>query len=88
MLKNCILFLFFLHYETCLVYFSIPEELEQFNQLKIGFAGGLNPNNISNSLNAINTLKCNNFWLDLESGARTDNEFDLNKVKLMCEIVF
>lgn len=66
--------------------FTIPEELIQFN-LPIGFAGGLNPQNIDVIHEQIKLFNLANYWLDLESGVRTDNNFDMHKAQLLCEKV-
>lgn len=58
---------------------TVPNGLSK--NATLGFAGGLNPENIFNSFTKIEQITENSYWLDLESGARTDNEFDLNKVK-------
>jgi hypothetical protein len=57
---------------------SVPNGLSK--EAHLGFAGGLNPENIFANYSKINSITTNKYWLDLESGARTDNEFDLNKV--------
>lgn len=49
-----------------------------------GFAGGLGPENISRALSAIE-LGGREYWADMESGIRTDNRFDLEKVRLVLE---
>lgn len=53
-----------------------------------GYSGGLNDINIDNICKLIseNTDK-SNVWIDLESGARTNNFFDLDKVIKILEIV-
>lgn len=56
----------------------IPTGLEG---VKIGFAGGINPDNVKEKLQYI--LKQPNvgdFWIDMESGVRTDDWFDIGKV--------
>jgi hypothetical protein len=58
---------------------TVPEGLSP--EATLGLAGGLNPENIFSSYIQINQITENKYWLDLESGARTDNEFDLDKVK-------
>lgn len=48
---------------------------------KIGYAGGINPDNVGDKLQ---TLLDNNlvgdFWIDMETGVRTDDWFDIDKV--------
>lgn len=67
--------------------FEIPKELQSLNY-PIGFAGGLNPDNISNIYNQVKPFNLPKYWLDLESGCRTDNIFDLIKAQKLCEKVF
>lgn len=47
-----------------------------------GYAGGLNPNNIEEELNKINSVANINadIWIDTETGVRTDDKLDLDKV--------
>ena len=52
-----------------------------------GYAGGLNPDNLEEQVNKIIEVTNNNdFWIDMESGVRTDNKFDLDKVRRCLEI--
>lgn len=45
-----------------------------------GYAGGLGPDTIVNALPRIQAAAADEpFWIDMESGIRTDNEFDLAK---------
>lgn len=47
-----------------------------------GYAGGLDVNNIDAVCSDINRFEnMNSVWIDLESGARTNNNFDLIKVR-------
>lgn len=50
----------------------------------LGFAGGLGP---SNSKTVAQVLQQFNrpFWIDMESGIRTENQFDIEKVKAVLE---
>jgi phosphoribosylanthranilate isomerase len=57
---------------------SWPEPL---SYVDCGYAGGINTDNIRNVIHAVNSVSGNQkVWIDLESGARTGNVFDLNKV--------
>jgi phosphoribosylanthranilate isomerase len=58
---------------------SVPELFK--SGVTLGFAGGLNPENIHDNYLKINKITNSKYWLDLESGARTDNEFDLEKAE-------
>lgn len=57
--------------------FYIPEELKQYS-FKYGFAGGICIENIEEIHNKVRLLGVD-YWLDLESGARTNNVFDIMK---------
>ena len=46
-----------------------------------GYAGGLSPLNIKDNLQKIKSvIGSENVWIDMESGVRTNDNFDLNKV--------
>ena len=50
---------------------------------KYGFAGGINPENIGEVLNKIKESQLpTNIWIDMETGIRTINHFDMKKCKL------
>ena len=53
---------------------------------KVGYAGGLNQGNIIEILNKLNEIAVGEYWLDMESGVRTDDWFDLDKVEHILEI--
>ncbi len=48
-----------------------------------GYAGGLNPDNVVGELMKIELTNKSNefFWIDVETGVRTDDKLDLNKVR-------
>lgn len=48
--------------------------------LKVGYAGGLNPENVGEKLEYLMKNVEGEFWIDMESGVRTDDKFDINKV--------
>ncbi len=53
---------------------------------RTGYAGGLNPENIIRQIQPLLKVKPsieyrNDFWIDMESGVRTHDWFDLNKVE-------
>jgi len=55
--------------------------------LRIGFAGGINENNIVRlTEKLLENREPHPFWIDLESGARTDDKFDLDKVRRILEL--
>lgn len=49
------------------------------SETKIGYAGGINPDNIED---IISIIPIKNTWIDMETGVRTNNIFDFNKVYL------
>lgn len=53
-----------------------------------GYAGGLNPQNLEKNLKAIAAAVPKGYvtWVDQETGARTDDKFDLAKVRAQLEI--
>ncbi len=54
---------------------------------KVGYAGGINPENVGDKLYQLMTShKVGDFWIDMESGVRTDDWFDLDKVRRVLEI--
>lgn len=67
--------------------FEVPFELKNLNY-PIGFAGGLNPDNIGKVYTQVKLLNLSSYWLDLESGARTDNLFDMQKAYQLSKTVF
>lgn len=48
-----------------------------------GYAGGINPDNVLNVIAEINNSLCENqeYWIDLESGCREDDWFNVEKCK-------
>lgn len=53
-----------------------------------GFSGGINPGNVKDVLKAIDADNSALYWIDMESGVRTDGWFDLNKCEAVCKAVF
>ncbi|MBN8740679.1 MAG: hypothetical protein BGP24_14885 [Lysobacterales bacterium 69-70] len=54
---------------------------------RVGYAGGINPDNVLDVLRAIN---CDGpYWIDMETGVRDAADwFDLDKVQRVCELVY
>ena len=53
---------------------------------KTGYAGGINEDNVENKLRTLMSLDTvNDFWIDMESGVRTDDWFDIDKVVRVLE---
>lgn len=95
--KDCQLFLNSMNYRyheriTALMDASggegINTPLEPLNlPHKIGYAGGFNADNVADKLTFLLTSEqVGDFWIDIESGVRTDDWFDLDKVVKVLEI--
>lgn len=53
-----------------------------------GYAGGLNPSNVSDAVQAIGAHK-GHYWIDMETGVRNeDDHLDLSKCRAVCETVY
>ncbi len=52
----------------------------------VGYAGGLNPENVAEQVAAMNPRGV--FWIDMESGVRTDDWLDLDKCEAVLTDVF
>jgi hypothetical protein len=63
-----------------------PEDwLPTIGDPNIGFAGGIGPDNIVEVLESF-SHHVRPFWIDMESGVRTEDRFDLNKVRRVLEL--
>ena len=59
-----------------------------FKNIYTGYSGGINPNNINDICKQITYHKNDDrVWIDIQTGARTNNEFDLEKITKMLKIV-
>ena len=69
---------------------TLPESyLPPVNNFYTGYAGGLNPDNISEALIKINKVVPQDefIWIDTETGVRTNDELDLMKVEKFLETI-
>lgn len=58
-----------------------------FTAPKVGYAGGLNSSNVADNLTyLLEHVVTGDFWIDMESGVRTDDWFDLDKVRRVLAI--
>ena len=55
---------------------------------RVGYAGGIGPDNVMRKLGEIALLRTNDWWIDMESRVRTDDWFDLDKVQSVLEQMF
>lgn len=55
---------------------------------RVGYAGGLNPANVAEAVQAIGQV-APDYWIDMETGVRDDNDrFCLDKCRAVCEAVY
>ena len=53
-----------------------------------GYSGGLSPENIGRGLEFVDRFRGQKFWLDMESGVRSNDWLDLDKVESVCQQAF
>ncbi|MGV7120371.1 MULTISPECIES: hypothetical protein [unclassified Sphingopyxis] len=53
-----------------------------------GFSGGIRSENARSVVDAIAAPEGAQYWIDMESGVRTDGRFDLGKCEAVCRAVF
>ena len=58
-----------------------------FGEPMVGFAGGLSPESVSEALEEIGSMNIL-YWLDMETGIRTDDKFDMEKCRRVCQLVY
>jgi hypothetical protein len=51
----------------------------------VGYAGGINPENVAE---VIEQIAAASYWLDMETGVRTDDWFDLSKCEAVCRAIW
>lgn len=54
---------------------------------RLGYAGGIGPDNVVQQIEHLLSYSTEQaFWIDMESGVRTDDRFDLDKVRRVLEL--
>lgn len=53
----------------------------------VGYAGGFRPGNVKSFVDSLHHHK-HGYWIDMETGVRTDDWFDLDKCRQVCEEVY
>ncbi len=68
---------------------TVPEfwPINPSNSGLVGYAGGMNPENVVGIVSFLETIG-NNYWIDMETGVRTDDIFDFEKIALVCRAVY
>lgn len=51
----------------------------------VGYSGGITPGNVRHILSNITAL---HYWIDMETGIRTDDKLDLNKCEAICKTIW
>jgi hypothetical protein len=64
----------------------VPETWPRYPGRLVGYAGGIGPENVAAVIRAIDAD--GPYWLDMESGVRTDDRFDIAKCRRVCEAVY
>lgn len=63
-----------------------PEVFPSHPGRLVGYAGGIRPDNVISTIERI--AATGRFWVDMESGVRTNNWFDLSLCRRVCEAVY
>lgn len=51
-----------------------------------GYGGGISPENVIEAVRKINEVSASvDYWIDMESGVRTREKFDIKKCREVCE---
>lgn len=65
---------------------TIPETVPSYSGGNmVGYAGGINPDNVEEWVRRIDALV---YWIDMESGVRTDDWLDLDKCEEVCKTIW
>ena len=62
-------------------FWATPENAQQL----VGYAGGLHPENVATE---VAKMPAEYFWIDMETGVRTDDWLDLDKCEAVCRAVY
>ena len=52
--------------------------------LYFGYAGGINEDNVLDVIEALDKVNKNDFWIDMESSIRKNDNFDISKCRNIC----
>lgn len=66
----------------------VPDKFPMHPGFFCGYAGGISPENVIEVIEKINAPEGAEYWIDMETGVRTNGWFDMQKVMLVCDRVF
>lgn len=58
-----------------------PFQVTSIPGCRVGYAGGINPDNVISKLEGLLQDGAQDFWIDMETGVRTNDWFDLDKAE-------
>lgn len=65
---------------------GVAAEIEPIEGMRTGYGGGIGPDNVVETIEKILAKTKDDFWIDMESGVRTDDRFDLEKVRYVLKL--
>ena len=67
---------------------GFPDNIIPHPGFMVGYAGGMSPETVLDYISQIDFTKGSDYWIDMESGVRTNGWFDLQKVEDVCKKVY
>lgn len=68
---------------------KLPDSIPSHPGYTVGYSGGINPENVVEYIQRIPGLEEDSkYWIDMESGVRTNNWLDLNKCEEVCKKIW
>ena len=64
----------------------VPERLPPYPGRRVGYAGGIRPDNVARTVKQV--AATGPYWLDMETGVRTNDRFDLSLCERVCRAVY
>jgi phosphoribosylanthranilate isomerase len=65
---------------------KVPASWPKYPGRFVGYAGGINPANVRDIIDQIDAS--GPYWIDMENGVRTNDRFDLDLCRQVCEAVY
>lgn len=66
----------------------LPDKFPKYPRYFCGYTGGLNPENVLEVIKRIDAPEGAEYYIDMETGVRTNGWFDLSKVAKVCRLVY